>query len=279
MHRGAAVAALALCLVTAGCTGLVGSGSPSAGETVTPAPVPAQPPAPVAPGLTEAGVTDTRALARAHVTTLGNVSYTLRHTRTVQTANGTVRLRQVTTGEFAANYRTYVATRTITGTEVPPTEIRTRWAEGRAVQWTTVNGTTRREIVADGRGIGAPPLPPRAALFFDPTYNGRVAALFAGANVTAVTRTSEEVMQTYRAPVSRVVADGAADRSQFPVVHAERVGDVRFTAVVGPSGVVYGYGTQYTVVRNGTTLHVTESLRYSDLGTTTPRRGPASSPE
>ncbi|WP_254272628.1 hypothetical protein [Haloarcula marina] len=270
MHGGVAAVAVACCLLTAGCTGLIGPAQSTGGATVTPAPVPPEPPARVAPGLTEAGVTDTNALARAHVRQLGNASYTLRHTRTVETADGTLRLREVTTGEFGPNYREFVAVRTLTGASVSERTIRTRWSEGRAIQETTVGNTTRRAIVADGRGIGAPPLPPREALFFEPTFNGRIAALFDGANVTGVTRTREEVMQTYRAPVYRVEADGATDRSKFPVVPAERVGDVGFTAVVGPSGVVYGYGTQYTVLRNGTTLHITESLRYSDVGSTDP---------
>ncbi|WP_276273794.1 hypothetical protein [Haloarcula litorea] len=273
MHR-AGLVALALCLVTAGCTGFVGGGGPDRPEAgVTPAPVPTEPPRQVAPGLSAAGVTDVNALARAHVGRLSNASYTLRHSRTVRTADGTVRLRQVTTGAFAANYRTYVARRTVTGTGVTDRTVRTRWVEDRAVQWTTVNGTTRRQVVADGEGIGAPPLPPRAALFFDPTFNRRVAALFSGADVTEVRRTREEVMQTYRAPVARVRADGAVDRSRFPVAPADRVGDVRFTAVVGPGGLVYSYSTQYTVVRDGARLRVTESLRFSRVGRTTPAVG------
>ncbi|MBX0296086.1 hypothetical protein [Haloarcula nitratireducens] len=269
MRRAAVVVLLAGCLVTAGCTGLVGSPDATT-ETLTPAPVPEEPPARVAPGLTEAGVSDSDALTRAHVARLANVSYTLRHTRTVRTGDGDVRLRQTTVFRTGANYREYVARRTVTGTNVPETELRTRWADGRAIQLTTVNGTTRREIVADGRGIGAPPLPPREALFFEPTYNSRLTGLFDGANVTDVSPAREEVRQTYGAPVYRLRADGATDRSQFPVAPAERIGDIGFTAVVGPEGLVYDYGVQYTVVRNGTTLRVTESLRYGELGTTTP---------
>ncbi|MBV0925790.1 hypothetical protein KTS45_16420 [Halomicroarcula limicola] len=268
--RRVVVVLLAGCLVTAGCTALVGPRDPAASETLTPAPVPEEPPARVAPGLTETGVTDSDALAQAHVVRLSNVSYTLWYTRTVRTGDGDVRLRQTTVFRTGANYREYVARRTVTGTSVPETELRTRWTDGRAIERTTVNETTRREVVADGRGIGAPPLPPREALFFEPTYNSRLASLFDGANVTDVSPAREEVRQTYGAPVYRVSADGATDRSQFPVAPAERVGDVGFTAVVGPEGLVYDYGVQYTVVRNGTTLRVTESLRYGEVGTTTP---------
>ncbi|WP_135303332.1 hypothetical protein [Haloarcula amylovorans] len=269
MRRVASAVLLASCLVTAGCAGLVGSPD-AASEALTPAPAPDEPPASVAPGLTDADVTDSDALTQAHVARLSNVSYTLWHTRTVRTGDGDVRLRQRTTFRTSASYREYVARRVVTGTSVPATDRRTRWVDGRAIQRTTVNDTTRREIVADGRGIGAPPLPPREALFFEPTYNSRLAALFDGANVTGVTPAREEVRQTYGAPVYRVSACGAADRSKFPVAPAERIGNVGFTAVVGPEGLVYDYGVQYTVVRNGTTLRVTESLRYGEVGTTTP---------
>jgi len=271
MERPLAAAVVALCLLTAGCAGVLDgeTGRADGPATVTPAPVPDDPPAPIAPGLTRAGVTDADALARAHVARLANVSYTVRHVRIVRTADGGLRLRQVTRAETTAGYRAYTAVRTVSGPNVTEREIRTRWRDGRAVQWTTVDGRTRREIVADGRGIGAPPLPPRDALFFEPTYGERVRSVVAGANVTAVVRPREEIVQSYGAQVYRLRADGASDRTQYPVVPAERVGAVSVTVTVGPTGVVRSYGLQYTVVRNGTRLRVTESLAVSGIGSTT----------
>jgi hypothetical protein len=269
MHRGLRAAVVALCLALAGCGGFVGG--PDRATPVTPAPVPTPDPETVrvAPGLTEAGVDDADALTRAHVAVLSNRSYTVDRRRLVETAAGTVRLRQDTRVETAAGYDAYQASRTVTGTAVSDRTVRTRWTDGRAVQWTTANGTTDRRIVADSRGIGGPPLPPRDALSFDPTFNQRLRVLFGAVTVTDVSLTNEEVMQLNQAPLYRVSTDGATDSARIPVVAAERVGDVSVTATVTPNGVVRSYALQYTVVRDGTTLRVTESVRYSDVGTTT----------
>ena len=268
MDAGVRTAVLALCLVTAGCTGFVGS-DPAASETVTPAPVPESPPTAVAPGLSEEGVRDVDALVRAHVAGLSNTSYTVEHRRTVDGATGARRVDQTTRAEISAQYRSYTAVRTITGPAVTDQEIRTHSEDRRAIQWILGDGTNSSKIVADGRGIGAPPRPPREALFFEPTYHSRIRALFLGANVTAVVPVHTGDAETRGTRVVWVHANSAADRSQFPVAAADRVGDVSFTATVMPSGVVRSYDLQYTVVRNGTTLRVTESLRYTDLGATT----------
>jgi hypothetical protein len=269
MHGGLRVLGVVLCLTLAGCGGFVGGTGPT--DAVTPAPVPAPDPeiVRVAPGLTEAGIDDADALARAHVTHLSNRSYTVDRRRLVETTEGTVRLRQHTRAEIAAGYDSYRAVRTVTGGTVTDRTVRIRWADGRAVQWVIENGTTDRRIVADSRGIGGPPLPPRAALSFDPTYNQRLRILFGAVNVTDVSLTNEEVMQINRAPLYRVSTDGATDRGRVPLVGGDRVGGVSFTATVTPRGIVRSYALQYTVVRDGTRLRVTESVRYSDVGTTT----------
>jgi hypothetical protein len=268
MDAAVRTAVLVLCLVTAGCTGFVGS-DPGRSETVTPAPVPDSPPAVLAPGLSEAGVRDVDTLVRAHVAGLSNISYTVEHRRTVDDATGTRRVEQRTRAEISAGYQSYTADRTITGPAVTDQVIRTHSEDRRAIQWILGDGTNSSRIVSDGRGIGAPPLPPREALFFEPTYHSRLRALFLGANVTAVVPVHTGDAEARETRRYRVHADGAADRSEFPVAAADRVGDVSFTATVTPSGVVRSYDLRYTVVRNGTTLRVTESLRYTDLGATT----------
>ncbi|MFC6975193.1 hypothetical protein ACFQL1_11880 [Halomicroarcula sp. GCM10025709] len=269
MHGVLRVTVVALCLALAGCGGFVGG--PDQATPVTPAPVPTPDPGTVrvAPGLTEAGVDDADALTRAHVAVLSNRSYTVDRRRLVETADGTVRLRQDTRVETAAGYDAYRASSAVAGTAVSNRTVRTHWEDGRAVQWTTANGTTDRRIAADSRGIGGPPLPPRDALSFDPTFNQRIRTLFGAVNVTNVSLTNEEIMQLNQAPLYRVSTEGATDRTRIPVVTADRVGGVSFTATVTPNGVVRSYALQYTVVRDGTTLRVTESVRYSDVGTTT----------
>ncbi|MFC6863121.1 hypothetical protein ACFQGE_06555 [Halomicroarcula sp. GCM10025817] len=268
MDAAVRTAVLALCLVTAGCTGFVGS-DPGRSETVTPAPVPESPPAVLAPGLSEAGVRDVDTLVRAHVSGLSNTSYTVEHRRTVDGADGTRQVDQTTRAEISAGYQSYTAVRTITGPAVTDQVIRTRSEDRRAIQWILGDGTNSSRIISDGRGIGAPPLPPREALFFEPTYHSRIRALLLGANVTAVVPVRVDDGEARGPRRYRVHANGAADRSQFPVDAADRVGDVSFTATVTSSGVVQSYDLQYTVVRNGSTLRVTESLRYTDLGVTT----------
>lgn len=269
MRASVRTAVLALCLVTAGCGGFVGDQPSVTQPTVTPAPVPDGPPEAVAPGLTEAGVSDVDALVRAHVVGLSNTSYTVEHRHTVHDRNRTLVVRQDTHAEISARYERYTAVRSVTGPSVTDQVIRTRSEDSRAIQWILGDGTNNSRIVADGSGVGGPPLPPREALFFQPTFHERLRALFLGANVTAVVPASEEVSQVHGTPVLRVHADGAADRSQFPTTHADRIGDVSFTATVTPTGVVRSAAVQYTVVRNGTTLRVTESLRFTDVGTTT----------
>jgi len=269
MRAGLRAAVLACCLVTAGCTGFLGSQGGDTAEAVTPAPVPAEPPAAVVPGLTERGVADADRLVRTHGERLGNTSYTLRHERRVRTATGTVYRQETTRLWTTANYDSYIALRNVRGEATVARRIRVRWADNRAVQQTTTNGTRSRRIVADGNGIGGPPLPPRDALFFDPTFADRLRDVLVGANVTAVEPTGEEVRQLRSAVVYRVVADGATEPTRFPQPPADRVGDVRVTATVTGDGLVQSYGVRYTVVRNGTELHVTESLRYTGLGSTT----------
>lgn len=269
MRAGLRAAILACCLVTAGCTGFLGGQNGAAAEPVTPAPVPADPPAAVVPGLTERGVADADALVRTHSELLANTSYTLRYQRRVRAANGTVRRRETTRLWTTAGYDAYRAIRTVRGEATADRRIRVRWADNRAVQWTTANGTRSRRIVADGSGIGGPPLPPRDALFFDPTFADRLRDVLTGANVTAVEPTGEEVMQLRSAVVYRIYADGTTDPSKFPRRPADRVSDVSVTATVTGGGLVQSYAVRCTVVRNGTEFQVTESLRYTGLGSTT----------
>lgn len=266
MHAGVRTAVLACCLVLAGCGGFPGSQPAASQQTVTPAPVPDAPPQ-VAPGLTTDGVTDVDALVRAHVAGLSNTSHTIEHRRTVDDADGAPLVQQTTQAQIGAGYRSYTAVRTLTGPAVTDQVTRASSDDQREIQWIMGDGTNSSRIVADGQDTGASD--PREALFFEPTFHERIRALFVGANVTAVTPLGEYDGYFHDTPVFLVHADGAADRSQFPVGPASRVGDVRFTALVSPEGVVRAYEVQYTVVRNGTTLHVTESLRYTDVGTTT----------
>jgi hypothetical protein len=215
--------------------------------------------------LTADGVSDVDALVRAHVAGLSNTSFTVKHQRTVNDVAGTRIVQQRTRAEIGPEYRTFTAVRTITGESVTDRVIRTSSDGRRTVQRVTDDGANSSGVVAGERGVATPP---REGPFFDPTYRERIRALFAGANVTAVTPADEEIGQVPGTRVYRIHADGATDRSQFPVSPTSRVADVWLTATVSPDGVIRSYTVHYTVVRNGTTLRVTESLRYTSLGTT-----------
>lgn len=270
MRRGAAIAAICLCLLSAGCAGLFGDDA-AARETVTPAPVPTADTTTGteqrAPGIVGDRVVNATALGRAHVSQLSNTSYRVRHTRTVM--NGSRLHKRVRTrASISAGYRSYTATRTVTGQGVTAREVHSTWRKGRALRWTTVNGSTSTEVVADSRGIGGPPRAPRAALFFEPTFNGRFMALLSVTNITSVRPGGEVIKQLYGVSLYRIRGTGSTDDSAVATRPVDRVTNVSLSATVTPSGVVRSYALQYTVV-NGTETHrVTESLRYSDLGTT-----------
>jgi hypothetical protein len=270
MRRGAAIAAVCLCLLSAGCAGLFGDDAAGRG-TVTPAPVPTADattgPDRHAPGVVGDRVVNATALARAHVAGLSNTSYRVRHTRTVVNGTG-LHERVRTRASISAGYRSYTATRTVTGQGVPAREVHSTWRDGRALRRTTVNGSTTTAVVADSRGIGGPPRPPRAALFFEPTFNGRLIALLSATNVTSVRPGDPVVEQLYGVSLYRIEGAGAADDSAVTARPVGRVTNVSFSATVTPGGVVRSYALQYTIVDGTDTYRVTETLRYSDLGTT-----------
>ncbi|RLM96709.1 hypothetical protein [Haloarcula sp. Atlit-7R] len=270
MRRGVAIAAVCLCLLSAGCTGLLGDDA-AARETVTPAPVPTAdaPTGPVqrAPGVVGDRVVNATALGRAHVSQLSNTSYRVHHTRTVMNGSG-LHKRVRTRASISAGYESYTATRTISGQGVTARAVHSTWRDGRALRRTTVNGSTSAKVVADSRGIGGPPRSPRAALFIEPTFNARLMALFSATNSTAIRPGDEVIKQLYGVSLYRVKGTGTTDDSAIATRPVDRVSNVSLSATVTPNGIVRSYALQYTAV-NGTATHrVTEILRYSDLGTT-----------
>ncbi|GGK60630.1 hypothetical protein [Haloarcula sebkhae] len=270
MRRRAAIAVLCLCLLSAGCAGLFGDDT-AARETVTPAPVPTADaptsPAQRAPGVVGDRVVNATTLGRAHVSHLSNTAYRVHHTRTVMNGSG-LRKRVRTRASIGAGYESYTATRTVTGQGVTPREIHSTWRDGRALRRTTVNGSTSTEVVADSRGIGGPPRSPRAALFFEPTFNGRLIALFSATNITSIRPGDEVIKQLYGVSLYRIKGTGSTDDSAIATRPVDRVTNVSFSATVTPSGIVRSYALQYTINNGTDTRRVTEILRYSDLGTT-----------
>jgi hypothetical protein len=101
MRRAFGMILIAVLVILAGCSGVLGgSGEPT--ETVTPAAVPTDEPTPtpvprLAPGLTEQGIVSPRALVAAHQSFLQNRSFTQRSNSTALAANNSTVLRTTST--------------------------------------------------------------------------------------------------------------------------------------------------------------------------------------
>lgn len=102
MRRALGAVLIAVLVVLAGCSGVLGGGGGEPTETVTPAAVPTDEPTPtpvprLAPGITEQGIVNPRALVAAHRTFLQNRSFTKRSNSTALAANGSTVLQTTST--------------------------------------------------------------------------------------------------------------------------------------------------------------------------------------
>jgi hypothetical protein len=98
--------AVVILVVLAGCGGVtVGPTDTQAGRTVTPAPVPTDPPdaVPLPPGVSTGGVTDAERLENAHLTTLSNATFLERGRTTVRLENGSLAIEETYVGRHGTN--------------------------------------------------------------------------------------------------------------------------------------------------------------------------------
>lgn len=279
MGRTACCVLLACALVLAGCSGFVGDGpgaevggeaSDDGGSaaSVTPAPVPAATGTErLAPGLTDAGVTSASELAVAHNRVLRDRSFTLRTNRTTTYANGSVRshtagiVRVEPNGEaIGTRYeRTGVPLiRLTSGSTIVRSE---RWFGGEqglaAVAY--ANGTREyyRQPANDG-----------SVILRSFTNDGeRYGRLLSGVETRVTGRVERDGTTLYRVRSSGL----SSGLVQFP--RFESVGNGTFEGLVGPEGFVYHHRLTYTATtENGSTLRITESRRYEEIGETTVSR-------
>lgn len=232
-------------VATAGCSGPFAGSTPSGTETVTPAPVPEEPPptdrdGELAPGLTDDGVVDAARLVGAHTEALIDTSYTARLSTTRTAPNGTLRERYDRAVRVAAPDRfRYVLT-----VETPDLERRTdRWRSGeRAYEAVTENGNTTY------RSMDRPSVPTllsREGLF-------RLFRLIPS-RVTD-TRTVDGTT-TYR------IVGGPGDLPPLT--------NVSYVANVTDRGLITSYRVTYTLDREDDPRHVTVEATVTGVGDTT----------
>lgn len=241
MYRAAA----ALLVVLAGCAGVTGPSTPTG--TVTPAPVPGDDPSAVAgttlpPGVTEVGVEDPDALARAHVRAAAGRSYRLaivvRTERVGETTVETFRAR-------VANDSTYLAT---VG---------------------TADGTTRTVYVEGNRIVvrraGDPPQYERRPTTTDPPAAAIAErAADAAARYLSLGRATVQPVSVYGITVVRIEGRGA-----------ERVtGTIQYDALayVEPSGFVRVLQVQYQCTTDRPCRRVTVVVEHQAVNRTTVSR-------
>jgi hypothetical protein len=267
MRRRVAVVVLSLLVVLAGCNGVGGPATDQSRESVTPAPVPttaAGNGTVVAPGVTDRGVTDSLALARAHVATLRNRSYAVRYDRTVRFANGTVRARQVIDGTVGVQNERYRLAVDWRGAATNDSRTDYQYDGRRVVRERTLGGVTTRRIVMDSRGIGAAPADPVDVLPFDPRFGDRLHTLVSAIGSASVT------------PVTRAGTARATYRIRTRVLGnlGRQVSDASGVVIVTESGLVREYRFRYETVRSGQPVTVTERFRVTNVtARTTPATG------
>lgn len=228
---------------------------------VTPAPLPPDESTPsggptVAPGVTDAGITNLTALSRAHASVLAETSFTRRSTLSIRYPNGTELLGANRTLRMGASDDQfyYRETRTGSWTERSGDPVRiTVWSTGDIVQRVTRlrNGTvlyaTNREAGVTPRQVTGP-------------SGKEVRKVFDGVDLAVIAQDDANGS-------SVVVAANDAASTVLPLFPAPH-GSAELRARVSETGLVSQIRVE-SVSRRGTqTLRLQWSVRYSAIGET-----------
>jgi len=265
-RRLALVLLVAVVVVTAGCSGFAFGGGDRPVSTVTPAPVPSDDAGAYPVGLGPDGVTSPSLLGAAHADALNGTSYTLRMTRTVRYANGTLRSDLRIEVALDAD-RTHFANVSVRGHAAPvllgrPPASASFWSDG---------DVYLRRLTRDNRTIYNEYEPPDS-------YAGTWRYWVHTAALNG--RPSADVTQTVAPFQTRTDRAATGDGTEY-VVSGDRLrrGDIgapwsarrnaTLAARVTESGLVRAYRTEYTAMAGGERVRVTRTVRFDGVGNTT----------
>lgn len=255
-----------LLLVTAGCNTLGGGDTGDPTPTVTPAPVPAE--ESLAPGVSDEGVTNPRALADAHADVISNTSYRLTVNRTVRAANGTLRERLSLELALATD-RSYRVDTATAGPEAPvflgtPPANATFWSNGSTyVRKLTRDGQTTYNTFDPVEGAGTWQYWARTVPFGGEQATPRafLRRTFGAVDTEVVGRTGANGTTVYR-----LRGNATAERLDAEVANPR---NVSLVATVTEGGLVASLSLRYVGTMDGERVRVTRTVAYSDVGSTT----------
>jgi len=256
-RRGAAALALALLLVSAGCTDAITSGGDASGRTVNPAlaDTPTATPTPRGgfPAGVDRGGVDVERVIDAHRAALANGSWTVGFTRTVTGPDGTVersRARVVANGS-----RTLSTFERVRGDD--------RLA---SAHWSNGTAAASRRVDWEGAvSLEGRPGEPGVPTGLDPTGGAWLYAAFLDVDprYAGSESTDNGTVTVLRGEAGRIERSGVPDRTS-----------VRLRARVDADGVVRSLTLRYEVFLGDDPGVVRIELRTSAVGTTTvPRPG------
>jgi len=243
---------IGLLILSAGCSGMTNTPGPNttANTPNTTSPSSEEPesgnPTQLAPGLTEAGVTDAWALAQAHHDSLDNVTYTERSHRSVHT-NETL-LQNVSTTLMRGHGERYIY------------EFRTYGTEDAPIPNLTVfrNDSTLVQRISYENGTVAYTGPENAATPQTEQY-GNVYSTLSASNTTVVGSVERNSTTLYH-----VTSVGAPSESSAYA----GVSNYEMSALVDSDGLVHEYELSYSTTRDGQAVNIADSLRFTHLGET-----------
>ena len=265
---------IAAMVVLSGCNALTGGGgddTETETPTVTPVDVPTDEPTatpvPVlAPGLTGAGVVDAADLANAHEDALNDDSYTVVSNNTIRYANGTLRFQWNRTMRVAEGLEPFYIVSRPNGSGRQPvvsSQRVERWSNGERLYSAIVRqNDTKYSVSALNRG-------------FISVQNGeQFLTLFNALETRVVGQETRNGTEIYRIRATNVTNPEYLPRSVLNTSKNPR--NISFRALVDSEGVVRSYHLAYTAtdIWRGveTTNRVTQSLHYTDIGSTVVER-------
>lgn len=263
---------VAAVVVLAGCNALTGGDDTETDTpTVTPVDVPTDEPTAtpmpmLAPGLTEAGVVSASDLANAHEDALDNGSYTIVSNSTVRYANGTLRYQRNRIMRVSEGSEPFYAVSRYNGSGRQPVvtlQRIERWSDGERLYSAIVReNETRYSTSALNRA------------FISVQKGDQFLSLFTALETRVVGQETRNGTELYRVRATNITNPEYLPRSVLNTSKNPR--NISFRALVDSEGIVQSYHLGYTTteINRGveTTNRVTQSLRYTDIGSTTVER-------